>query len=249
MPTPKPTPPRPTAPPPTATEAIFESILADIVRGTYPPGARLPAERELSRSLGASRPTLREALRRLTEWRLVAPRRGSGVVVLDRRDWSIEVLPAYLRYARPAPGEAPIAQLIKDLLAIRRTTIREVVHLVGPRIKPGGTATAREAVRRAWEGRDDLGTFTVADFNVVRAVVEAGSFLPAVWLLNRISGVYLDIAQSLTGRIEPPDDYVEVHTRFLDALEAHEGERAAQIIEGYLDQLDKIMMAPLEVFL
>jgi DNA-binding FadR family transcriptional regulator len=240
---------RPTPPPPTATEAIFESILADIVRGTYPPGARLPAERELSRSLGASRPTLREALRRLTEWRLVEPKRGSGIVVLNRADWSIEVLPAYLRYARPAPGEASIAQLIKDLLTIRRTTIREVVHLVGPRIKPGGTAKAREAVQQAWAGRTDLGTFTVADFNVVRAVVEAGHFLPAVWLLNRLSGIYLDIAQSLTGRIEPPDDYVAVHTRFLDALEEHDGERAAAIIEGYLDQLDKIMMAPLEVFL
>ena len=82
-------------------DATFETILADIVRGTYSPSTRLPAERELSRQLGASRPTLREALRRLAEWNMVESRRGSGVVVRPSHEWSIEALPAYLRYGRP----------------------------------------------------------------------------------------------------------------------------------------------------
>lgn len=51
----------------TAIDAVFEKLLADIVRGVHPAGTRLPAERELARQLGASRPTLREALRRLGE--------------------------------------------------------------------------------------------------------------------------------------------------------------------------------------
>jgi DNA-binding FadR family transcriptional regulator len=45
-----------------SANAIFDRLLREIVSGVYPPGARLPAERELSRLLGASRPTLREAL-------------------------------------------------------------------------------------------------------------------------------------------------------------------------------------------
>src|SRR5216110_2245024 len=92
----------------TAIEAVFDAILSEIVRGHYPPGARLPAERELSRRLGASRPTLREALRRLGEWNLVEPRRGSGVVVRAYRDWSIEVLAAYLKYGKPENGQPTI---------------------------------------------------------------------------------------------------------------------------------------------
>ena len=84
----------------TAIENVFETLLADIVRGTYVAGSRLPAERELARILGASRPTLREALRRLGEYNLVEPRRGSGVVVRPWREWSLEVLPGYLRYAK-----------------------------------------------------------------------------------------------------------------------------------------------------
>jgi len=73
----------------TAIESVLETLLAEIMRGTYPAGARLPAERELSKLLGASRPTLREALRRLGEWQLVEPRRGSGIVVRPLADWSI----------------------------------------------------------------------------------------------------------------------------------------------------------------
>src|SRR5512139_3301210 len=89
----------------TAIDAVFEKLLCDIVSGAHPPGSRLPAERELSRQVGASRPTLREALRRLGEWNLVEPRRGSGVVVRPYRDWSIEVIGAYLRYGKPGPNQ------------------------------------------------------------------------------------------------------------------------------------------------
>ncbi|HSD88506.1 MAG TPA: GntR family transcriptional regulator, partial [Kofleriaceae bacterium] len=59
----------------TAIDTIFEKLLSEIVGGNYPAGLRLPAERELARQMGASRPTLREALRRLGEWNLVEPRR------------------------------------------------------------------------------------------------------------------------------------------------------------------------------
>src|SRR5947207_14095725 len=104
----------------TAIDAVFEKLLADIVRGVHPAGTRLPAERELSRQLGASRPTLREALRRLGEWSLVEPRRGSGVVVRPYRDWSVEVIAAYLRYGKPEPGQPSVARMVIDMLSVRR---------------------------------------------------------------------------------------------------------------------------------
>src|SRR5512134_1171050 len=103
---------------PTAIDAVFEKLLSDIVGGVHAAGSRLPAERELSRQLGASRPTLREALRRLGEWNLVEPRRGSGVVVRPYRDWSIEVLAAYLRYGKPETGQPTIGRILLDMLAI-----------------------------------------------------------------------------------------------------------------------------------
>jgi DNA-binding transcriptional regulator YhcF (GntR family) len=120
--------PRPHSNSPSSTiEAVFEVIIGDIIRGVYAPGARLPAERELARALAASRPTLREALRRLTEWRLVEPRRGSGIVVRSPSEWSIEVLPAFLRHARSGPGEptitAPADYLPADYLDVNEQVL------------------------------------------------------------------------------------------------------------------------------
>src|SRR5438445_4904432 len=118
----------------TAIDAVFEKLLSDIVGSKYAAGARLPAERELARQLGASRPTLREALRRLGEWDLVEPRRGSGVVVRPYRDWSIEVLAAYLRYGKPEAGQPNVVRMLLDVLALRRAVALEVVRFTARRI-------------------------------------------------------------------------------------------------------------------
>ena len=87
------------------------------------------------------------------------------------------------------------------------------------------------------------------DFRVIRAIVEAANFLPAVWLLNRLSGIYFDIACSITGTVDPPADYVESHEEVLSALERGDGPRAAQLIEAYLEKLDNEIVTALEVFL
>ena len=71
---------------------VFEELISQIVSGKYKPGTRLPPERDLARMMGASRPTLREALRRLGEWRLIETRRSSGLVVRPMRDWQFDVL-------------------------------------------------------------------------------------------------------------------------------------------------------------
>jgi GntR family transcriptional regulator, transcriptional repressor for pyruvate dehydrogenase complex len=54
-----------------------------ILRGRYQPEDRLPPERELAEGLGVSRPTMREAIRRLMEAGLLQPRRGSGTYVAN----------------------------------------------------------------------------------------------------------------------------------------------------------------------
>ena len=64
---------------------IAEQLRALIVKGEFAVGARLPAERDLSKQLGVSRPSVREALIALEVEGYVEVRTGSGVYVLDRR--------------------------------------------------------------------------------------------------------------------------------------------------------------------
>jgi DNA-binding FadR family transcriptional regulator len=230
----------------TAIDQVFEKLLSDIVSGVHPAGSRLPAERELSRQLGASRPTLREALRRLGEWNLVEPRRGSGVVVRPYRDWSIEVLAAYLRYGKPEPGHPTIARILIDMLAMRRAVILEVIRLTAARIPKGGTAGARAAMARAWSLRATPG-FSREDFEVMRQVAEAARFTPGVWLLNRISKLWLDASGEIAFAVRLPEDYVPSYTKFFDLLEEGSADDAVTHMTEYFERLDSQISKALSV--
>ena len=228
----------------TAIDAVFETLLKNIVAGTYAAGTRLPAERELSRQLGASRPTLREALRRLGEWNLVEPRRGSGVVVRPYRDWSIEVLAGYLRYGKPEIGQPGVVRMLIDVLAMRRAVALEVVRLTANRVPKGGTAGARSAMARAWSLRDQAG-YAREDFEVMRTITEAAQFTPGLWLLNRLADVWFDAAATLRFAVRPPDDYVAVHTRFFDLIEGGEADAACALMSDYLERHDAKLIGAL----
>jgi GntR family transcriptional regulator, transcriptional repressor for pyruvate dehydrogenase complex len=68
---------------------IYAQIFERIVAGEFPMNARLPAETELARRFGASRPVVREALARLREDGIIVSRQGSGSYVKRRPDSAI----------------------------------------------------------------------------------------------------------------------------------------------------------------
>ena len=63
---------------------IADQIRRLITKGRLAPGERLPAERDLARRLGVSRPSLREALIALEVEGLLEVRVGSGIYVAQR---------------------------------------------------------------------------------------------------------------------------------------------------------------------
>lgn len=63
---------------------IAEKIEALIKSGMYPPGSRLPPERELAETFDVSRPTIREAIIALEVMQLVEVKTSSGVYVLEK---------------------------------------------------------------------------------------------------------------------------------------------------------------------
>src|ERR1700722_7984122 len=60
---------------------IADQIRAMIIGGEFPFGTRLPAERELAKRFGVSRPSMREALIALEVEGFVDVRPGSGILV------------------------------------------------------------------------------------------------------------------------------------------------------------------------
>jgi GntR family transcriptional regulator, transcriptional repressor for pyruvate dehydrogenase complex len=63
--------------------AVVRQIELLILRGILRPGERLPSERDLSDSLGVSRPSLRDAVAELQERGLLTARAGAGIFVAD----------------------------------------------------------------------------------------------------------------------------------------------------------------------
>ncbi len=69
---------------PRIPDAIAHQLEMRIVEGSLKPGDRLPAERELAAELGVSRPSLREAIKKLVSRELLVSRHGGGTFVTDR---------------------------------------------------------------------------------------------------------------------------------------------------------------------
>ena len=62
-------------------QRIADSVATAIAAGTYAPGTRLPAERDLAEQFKVSRPTVREAMIALEIRGMVGAKKGSGIYV------------------------------------------------------------------------------------------------------------------------------------------------------------------------
>ena len=120
-----------------------------------------------------------------------------------------------------------------------------MIRLTASRIPKGGTQGARLAMARAWSLRDQP-VYAREDFEVMRQVVEAAKFTPGLWLLNRLGRLWTDSAEHLRFAIRLPDDYVSVHTRFFDLLEAGDAGAAVPLMNEYLARHDALLTTALQ---
>jgi len=121
----------------TAAGRVARELAGRIADGSLPPGSKLPGETVLARSLGVSRPTVREAIRTLAARRLLAIRARSGTYVT----------------AFPLPGEGALLELADDdperlweLVEIRRLVDPAVAALAAARRNPASLAALAAAL-------------------------------------------------------------------------------------------------------
>src|SRR3712207_7413793 len=69
----------------TASEELFDLLRDAILAGRYAPGEKLPPQRALAREYGLNATTVREAIKRLEQLRLVDVRHGDAMRVADWR--------------------------------------------------------------------------------------------------------------------------------------------------------------------
>src|SRR5688572_4039465 len=157
---------------------IAEQLRSLIAAGEFPPGSRLPAERDLASQLGVSRPSVREALIALEVEAWVEVRGGSGVYVLERPgplNGAARPVPAaewgpleLIRARRVIEGEIAalaatearrkdIDAIVAALESMKEDTERKVAPLEGDRAFHTAVATAcnnavlLETVQTFWD--------------------------------------------------------------------------------------------------
>jgi DNA-binding FadR family transcriptional regulator len=128
---------------------IADQIAHLIESGEFPPGTRLPAERELASSLGVSRASVREAIISLEIGGLVEVRVGTGIFV---------TAPARQAAAAHDAGPGPF-----ELLQARKLIEGEIAAVAATKATPGDLQSLRESVLRMEAHVDDFAIREASD--------------------------------------------------------------------------------------
>jgi len=144
---------------------IADQLATLIAAGEFPPGSRLPPERELAEKLGVSRASVREAVICLELGGAVEVRVGTGIFVCDAR--AARAGAAYgTRIVNDAPGPF-------ELLAARALIEGEIAAIAARSIRAPRLAALRETITRMRAHGDDAIERDAADRAFHLTIAEA----------------------------------------------------------------------------
>ncbi|MGF1472494.1 MAG: fatty acid metabolism transcriptional regulator FadR [Rubrobacteraceae bacterium] len=197
-------------PPLRPTEYAERSLVSLIVGGTYPAGSFLPGERQLAETLGVTRPTVREALQRLSRDGWLQIRQGSKTRVRDyMREGGLRIL-ATLARTEAALNPGLVGRLLELRCSLAPDYVRGAVAAepAGVLELLGGTAELGEDpdsfAEFDWRLHRDLArlcenplyAMTVNDFSEVYALVAPVYF--AYPRARRLSRSFYDELRAVT---------------------------------------------------
>lgn len=217
----------------TVVETIVEQLQDRILAGQFPPGSRLPSERELSAQMQVARAPVREALSRLEQMRLISVRHGQGSTVTDyTSEAGPEILVRLLQQAVSAPG-AQAESVIRGLVEAR-VYLGGVVAELAARRADAPTREALELLVTPQLLELERAELIERDFAFFEALVRASGNLVFQLFYNSIRSPYL-ANRDLLGMLIPEAQRVYVgHQAIVRAVVAGDAAAAAEAARQYL---------------
>jgi GntR family transcriptional repressor for pyruvate dehydrogenase complex len=161
------------------TEAAIQKMRTLIATGALLPGARLPPEAQLASELGASRNTVREAVRALVATRVLDVRRGDGTFVTSLR-------PELLLDGMTAAVELMQEGFSLELIGVRRILEPAATALAATRIDEATLAELEICLVRMREAGSEAERIQHdADFHGLVAAASGNATLAS--MLNAVS--------------------------------------------------------------
>jgi GntR family transcriptional repressor for pyruvate dehydrogenase complex len=223
-------------------QTIFRDLRDHIIRGDIPADQRLPAERQLAERYGANRNTVREAIRKLEQARLVTVRHGQGVTVCDfRQTATIEILAPFLE-ACPDPAER--IAVMSDLLAARNQVVGYAVDLAVQRHQPEHERRLAELAERLRERFEAADARAVAELTQgwLEALIDAARSLPIRWLANPFLELHEGLIDRFPGLCVLEPGLPEYLHGFLEAFEVGESARCRALTHAYFERVDRLLL-------
>src|SRR4029453_8091384 len=163
------------------SDAVFEQLRDQIVSGAMQPGSALPAERVLCEGLGFNRGSVREALKRLQQSRLVSVRRGgTSHVVAYRASAGLDLLAELI--VTPLGGFD--TQVVRGIIEMRSALAPDIARLAAERVKPAQSEALERCVAAMERHAGNLPTLQglAADFwsHLIDAAANIAYRLPRI---------------------------------------------------------------------
>jgi GntR family transcriptional repressor for pyruvate dehydrogenase complex len=202
-------------------DEVFARLCEAILSGRYRPGERLPPQRTLAAELEVNMASIREALKRLEQLRLVDVRHGDATRVLDwRRSGGLEAL---------ALLGSVDATVLAPLFEARRLLLAESARLAAQRRDDDQAESLRE-LARAFAAAPDAAAAQLADWGFMAVVVEAADNLVFGLIMNSVRELYLSQAELFAAIVARRDELAPLYERAAAAIAAGDGDRAAAAV-------------------
>jgi GntR family transcriptional regulator, galactonate operon transcriptional repressor len=197
---------------------LIRSLGHDIVRGVHPPGALLPREVELMAAHGASRTSVREAVKVLSGKGLVETRQKVGTRVRERDHWNIfdaDVLDWHMI-------DEVDHDILRDLIEMRQLVEPAAARFAAARASLDDLGRIAEAVEAMRGALGDMAAYAKADVGFHMAVLAASHNA----LLRRFAHIVANFLQvsfriqqeALDGPDARLEDDLALHLSIADAI-------------------------------
>src|SRR6056297_3095044 len=223
---------------------IAGALREEIMAGRLIVDERLPSEAELADHFEVSRPTVREALKRLEAQSLMRTARGAFGGAFVRR----------LSYEEAYGQHITTATLLLSMNGVSFETACEARYaleractpMAAQRRSPDHLATMRAEIHRQSQPGLSDESFCASDVAFHRALVDAADNPVLSYQLAGAVEAMQPLMNMITFTARSRGEIVGIHTRIADALEAHEAARADEALralEAYTLILGQNVMA------
>ena len=214
---------------------IAQTLRQAIVDGDLKVDERLPTEPELAQRFGVSRPTIREALKRLAAQNLIRSRRGpSGGTFVNRPD-SDEAQNALINMTSllTTMGEFDLS----DIAEARRELELVCVRLAAQRREQSHINSMISELSLQKDSALSDQDFCASDVRFHRAIVDASGNTMLRFMMSSVIEAVQPIVNLIIFRFWDKEKTIAQHERILTSIQAGDGEGAATVIAEQMDDL------------